>query len=202
MIATIQAWLTAAAIAFDIPILDFIQDHLVCRFMDIAMPIVTLFGDGGVFWILCAVILLIIPKTRKVGLGMIFALLMGLLVCNIILKPIIARPRPYDFVLEYYGRDIFMLTEAMHDFSFPSGHTIASFEASTVLMRNSKKLGIPALILTLLIAFSRLYLYVHYPTDVLFSVVAGILFGLIGNAIAKKVKIGQVKRGKYERVKA
>jgi len=86
----------------------------------------------------------------------------------------------------------------MHDFSFPSGHTIASFEAAVVLLKNSKKMGIPAMILAVLIAFSRLYLYVHYPTDVLFSIVFGILFGLLGNALAQKINVGPKKRGKYE----
>ena len=200
MIASIQALLTSLAISFDLPILDWIQEHLVCKAMDIAMPIITLFGDAGIFWIACAVILMLIPKTRKTGFGMLFALLMGLLVCNIILKPVIARPRPYDFQMEHFGKEIWMLTEAMHDFSFPSGHTIASFEACTVLLKNSKKLGIPALILAILISFSRLYLYVHYPTDVLFSVVFGTLFGLLGNALAQKLRLPSGRRGKYERV--
>ena len=90
--------------------------------------------------------------------------------------------------------------ERLHDYSFPSGHTIASFEAATVLLKNSKKMGIPAMILAVLIAMSRLYLYVHYPTDVLFSVILGTLFGLLGNALACKVapKLPQPKRGKFE----
>ena len=88
----------------------------------------------------------------------------------------------------------------MHDFSFPSGHTIASFEAAVVLLKNSKKMGIPAIILAILISFSRLYLYVHYPTDVLASVILGTLFALIGNALAGLIapKLGAGKKGKYE----
>lgn len=202
MIEAIQAMLNSMAIAFDLPILDWIQDNLTCLFLDIAMPIITLFGDGGIFWILCAVILMILPKTRKTGLGMIFALLLGLLVCNITIKPLVARPRPYDFQLEHFGKEIWMglLSKTPTDYSFPSGHTIASFEACTVLLLNDKRLGIPALILSCLIAFSRLYLYVHYPTDVIFALVLGILFGLIGNALAKCIKLPGGKRGKFERV--
>ncbi len=190
-----QALLNSCAEAFDLPILDWIQANLQSPLMDKIMPIVTLFGEGGIFWIACAVILLCIPKTRKTGLGMGIALLLGLIVCNIILKPRVARIRPYDYQMEYYNREILLLIEAQHDYSFPSGHTIASFEACTVLMRSDKRLGIPALILACLVAFSRLYLYVHYPTDVLVAVVLGILFGLIGYWAASKLSVSM--KGKY-----
>ena len=81
------------AVAFDLPILDWIQANLKSDLLDTVMPIITLFGDGGVFWIAIAVLLLCIPKTRKIGLGMGFALLMGLVVCNITLKPLVGRIR-------------------------------------------------------------------------------------------------------------
>ncbi len=192
--------LNQLAVSFDLPILDWIQAHLQCGFLDFIMPIITLFGDGGVFWIAVAVLLLCFPKTRKTGLGMAFALVMGLIVCNITLKPLVQRPRPYDFQNDNFGVYIPLLVDRMHDFSFPSGHTIASFEAATVLLKNSRKMGIPAMILAVLIALSRLYLYVHYPTDVIFSVFAGILFAFLGDALASKVapRLPQPKRGKYE----
>lgn len=188
------------AVSFDLPILDWIQSHLQSGFLDFLMPIITLFGDGGVFWIAVAVLLLIFPKTRKTGLGMGFALILGLLVCNVTLKPLAHRIRPYDFQWQNYQIEIPLLVERLHDYSFPSGHTIASFEAATVLLKNSKKMGIPAMILAVLIALSRLYLYVHYPTDVIFSVFAGILFAFIGDALAAKVapKLPSKKKGKYE----
>ena len=192
------AVLDQLAVSFDLPILDWIQANLKSAFLNEVMPIITMFGDGGIFWIACAVILLCIPKTRKTGLGMAFALIMGLIVCNITLKPLVGRIRPYDFQ-EQLGVVIPLLTERMHDFSFPSGHTIASFEAATVLLINNKKLGIPAMILAVLIAFSRLYLYVHYPTDVIFSVFAGILFAFLGNWLAGKVMARfPGKKGKFE----
>lgn len=192
------AVLDQLAVSFDLPILDWIQANLKNAFLDVVMPIITMFGDGGIFWIACAVILLCIPKTRKTGLGMAFALIMGLIVCNITLKPLVGRIRPYDFQ-EKLGVVIPLLTERMHDYSFPSGHTIASFEAATVLLINNKKLGIPAMILAVLIAFSRLYLYVHYPTDVIFSVFAGILFAFLGNWLAGKVMARfPGKKGKFE----
>ena len=198
MISTIRAFLTTLATRIDLPILDWIQANLKSDLMDQVMPIITLFGDGGVFWMALAALLLFFPKTRKTGLGMFFAMAMGLLVCNVTLKPLIARIRPYDMKAEM-GITIPLLTKANHDFSFPSGHTIASFEAATVLMKSSKKAGIPALILAIAISFSRLYLYVHYPSDVIFSVFAGILFGILGYYLAQKIKLPSGKKGKYER---
>ena len=190
--------LNQCAVSFDLPILDWIQANLQSPLMDKIMPIITLFGAGGIFWIAWSVLLILIPKTRRTGLGMGFALLMGLIVCNIILKPGVARPRPYDMQAEL-GVVIDLLVKRSHDFSFPSGHTIASFEASVVLLLNSPVMGIPAFILAILVSFSRLYLYVHYPTDVLVSVVLGTLFALIGNFIAKRIPLPSGKKGKYEK---
>ena len=191
---SLQTLLNNCAISFDLPILEWIQANLQSGFLDTVMPIITAFGNGGIFWIACAVLLMFLPKTRRIGFGMAFALTMGLVVCNIILKPGVARIRPYD-LQETLGVTIDLLIKRSHDFSFPSGHTIASFEACTVLMLGNKKLGIPATLLAILIAFSRLYLYVHYPTDVITSIVLGTLFGIIGWAIAKKLPL---KKGKYQ----
>jgi undecaprenyl-diphosphatase len=171
---------------FDLPILDWIAANLWCPFLDAVMPVITLLGDAGIFWIAIAVVLLFFPKTRRIGLGMGAALIIGLLLCNVTMKPLFARIRPYDYQLEHFGVTIKLLIEAQHDFSFPSGHTIASFEAATVLLIHSKKAGIPAMILACLIAFSRLYLYVHYPTDVITSVILGIGIGILGNWLVQK----------------
>ncbi len=199
MLTAFQNLLATLALSFDLPILEWIRTNLWCEVLDVVMPIITMFGDAGIFWIACAVILLLIPKTRRTGLGMLLALILGLIVCNITLKPLVARIRPYDLQAQL-GVTINLLNGTMHDFSFPSGHTIASFEAATVLLLNSKKMGIPAMILAVLIAFSRLYLYVHYPTDVICSVFLGILFAFIGNALAGLIapKLHFGKRGKYE----
>jgi len=196
--------LNRLAESFDLPILDWIQSYLQSELMDTIMPIITMFGDAGIFWIACAVLLMIFPKTRRTGLGMGFALLMGLLICNVTLKPLVGRIRPYDYQIQNLGRtwDSLLaagrlLVETPHDFSFPSGHTIASFEACTVLILGNKKLGIPATLLAIAIAFSRMYLYVHYPTDVIVSVILGTIFGIIGYWLARKIPM---KKGKYEKV--
>ena len=199
MLTAFQNFLYTCAISFDLPILDWIQANLQSGFMDKFMPFITKFGDHGLFWMIVAAVLFIIPKTRKTGLGMAIAMVIGLLVCNVTLKPLVARIRPYDLQAEL-GITIQLLGERMHDFSFPSGHTIASFEAAVVMLKNSKKLGIPAMILAVLISFSRLYLYVHYPTDVFVSIILGTLFALIGDAVAGLIapKLGTGKKGKYQ----
>jgi undecaprenyl-diphosphatase len=182
------------AVAFDLPILDWIQANMANPFLDKIMPIITVLGDAGIFWMIVAAILAITKKYRKLGFGMAIAMALGLVVCNMILKPTVGRIRPYDFQ-ETLGITINLLIEKQHDFSFPSGHTIASFEACTVLMLGSRKLGIPATLLAILIAFSRLYLYVHYPTDVIASVILGTLFGIIGYLVTHKINFS--RNGKY-----
>ena len=171
---------------FDLPILDWIAQHLWCPFLDAVMPVVTKLGNGGIFWIAVSVVLMLIPKYRKAGFSMGAALLMGLLLCNLTLKPLVARIRPYDYQLEHFGKVIPLLISTPHDFSFPSGHTIASFEAATALLLHNKKLGIPAMVLAALVAFSRLYLYVHYPTDVIASILLGVGLAFLGTWLVKK----------------
>jgi len=173
--------------SFDLPILDWIAANLWCPFLDAVMPAITALGDAGIFWMIIAAALLAFRKTRRVGLGMGIAMLAGLLLCNVTLKPLCQRPRPYDYQYDVFGKLIPLIIERQHDFSFPSGHTIASFEAAGVIVLNNKKWGIAALVLASLIAFSRLYLYVHYPTDVLVSMVLGIMLALLGHWLARRV---------------
>ena len=187
--------LQAIAMAFDFPILDWIQETLKCGFLDAVMPVITMFGDGGIFWILCSLALICTKKQRRTGLSMLLALIFGVIICNAMMKPLIGRIRPYD-LKDQMGITIPLLTERMHDFSVPSGPPIASFEASVALLLGNKKLGIPAVILAILIAMSRLYLYVHYPTDVIVSVFLGIGFAFLATAIVKKLP--EKQKGRYE----
>lgn len=169
---------------FEIGILNFIRDTFACPFLDRVMPIITLFGDKGIFWIAAALLLIIIKKTRKTGIMMGTALLLGLIIGNLILKNAIARTRPYDVNTAMQAE---LLVKTLSDFSFPSGHTLASFEAVTVLMIRDKRFGIPALILAILIALSRLYLYVHYPTDVLAGALLGVFIGIFACFLVDKI---------------
>ena len=162
-----------------------IQQHLRTDMLTPFMKIVTFLGNGGWFWILCAVVLLAIPKTRKTGYAAVFSLIFGAIVTNLLLKNIVARPRPFAEI-----EALIPLIAKPTDFSFPSGHTTASFAVALVMLRMlPKKIGIPAVVLAALVAFSRLYLGVHYPTDVL----VGFLVALMGSTVA--VWIVRMKMG-------
>ena len=155
-------------------ILLLIQRYLRMDMLTPFMKSVTFLGNGGWFWILCAVVLLAVPKTRKTGYAA--ALIFGAIVTNLLLKNIVARPRPFAEIEAL----IPMITKPK-DFSFPSGHTTASFAVALVMLRMlPKKFGIPAVVLAALVAFSRLYLGVHYPTDVL----TGFVIALVGSMLS------------------
>lgn len=161
---------------------DFLQT-IHTPLLDKILAFITSLGNAGIIWIVLAVVLLILPKTRRTGIIVAAALLMDLILCNLILKNLVARVRPYDV-----NTAIAILIKKPLDFSFPSGHTAASFAAMTALfLAKMKKAWIAALILAVLIAFSRLYFYVHYPTDVLGGAIVGILSGIIGYAIVEKL---------------
>ena len=167
---------------FELKILDYIKDTFGCVFLDKAMPIVSMFGDHGIFWMALTAILLIPKKTRKMGLSMAIALALGYLCGNLIIKNAVARTRPYE-----YRPEIELLVNKLSDYSFPSGHSLASFEASVCIFRRNKKWGVPALVLAVLIALSRLYLYVHFPSDVLAGILLGITFAIAGTVIANLI---------------
>lgn len=169
---------------FEIGILDWIQDVFQCGFLDWFFPLVTKLGDHGLFWMILAAVQLVFKKTRATGAMMGVALLCGFLVGNMTLKPLIGRIRPYD---ANEMRDVALLVERLSDFSFPSGHTLASLEGATVLLIRDKRLGIPAMIAAILVALSRLYLYVHYPTDVLVGAILGVLFAFFAVWFVKAV---------------
>ena len=155
---------------------------------DTVMCFITRLGDAGMVWILLAVILLVIPKTRKSGLVLMTALCVDIVLCNGILKNLFARIRPCDI-----NTQVKLLIARPDDFSFPSGHTAASFTAVAALyLSGEKKLWKPALMLACLIAFSRLYLFVHFPTDVL----AGIAVGFICAFLAAKIQNGFLLRSR------
>ena len=167
----------------DFQILDWIQANLRTPWLDWLMPKITFLCENGWFWIVLTIMLLIWKRHRKCGWGMFTALILSLLIGNLLLKHAVARPRPC-----WINTDIDMLVAIPKDFSFPSGHSMASFASATVLMTYDRRAGIPALILSALIAFSRLYLYVHFPTDVLVGTVLGIVMGLIAPRIVEAIQ--------------
>lgn len=172
----------------ELPILHAIQDAIGCSFLDTFFSLITRLGDGGIFWIILAIVLLCFRKTRRAGVAMAVALIIGLCVTNLGIKPLAARIRPY-----VVDPSISLIIPPESEFSFPSGHTSTSFECAFVLAWYHRKAGIAAIVLAAVIAFSRLYLMVHYPTDVLAGIVIGALVAaascVIGNRIVKKTKM-------------
>ncbi len=165
----------------DLSILDWIQAHLRCGVLDAGLPWITALGDYGAFWILLALVLLAVPRTRRLGVAMTAALVLDVVLCNGVLKPLVARPRPFTFRPE-----LELLVAPPRDFSFPSGHTAASFAAAAALLGMRSRSWIPAMALALAIGLSRLYLYVHYPTDVFCGALLGFACGILGAIFAKK----------------
>ncbi len=156
---------------FEFAILDFIAT-LHTGLGDTILAAITAFGNGGIGWIVLTAILLCLPKYRKAGVAMALALIFCLLIGNVTLKPLVARMRPYS-----YFPDMTLLIPPEKDFSFPSGHTYASFSAATALWLCHHRAGTAALILAVAIAFSRLYFYMHFPSDVLAGCILGIASG-------------------------
>lgn len=164
-------------LGFDKAILDAIQ-ALRTFLGDLLMPWFGVIGDFGAIWIVATILLLIFPQTRRAGVVVAIALVIDVLVVDVFLKPLVARPRPY----QVFG-DSALLVPPLKDWSFPSGHTASSFAAASALYFARSKFWIPATIVAALIAFSRLYVYVHYPTDVLAGFLLGVLFGFIASRI-------------------
>lgn len=167
---------------FEVEVLHKLHDALSCKFMDKAMTVISLLGDKGLFFIAFSLMLICIPKTRKMGISCGGALLMGLIIANIILKPLCGRVRPFVF-----DGEIELIIKRLEDFSFPSGHTLAAFEVAVPMMYYDKRFGIPFLVLAFLMMLSRMYLFMHYPTDVLAGALLGTALGLLSVFTVKKV---------------
>lgn len=157
---------------FDARILYFIQEHVRTPLLDPLMKFFSFLGNGGWFWITLCVILALNKKTRRVGLTVGFSLAVCFAAQELVIKNIVQRPRPFT-TFSY----LHPLITRPHSFSFPSGHTTSSFACALTLFRETKKrYSVPALVLASLIAFSRLYVGVHYPTDVLAGILIALLF--------------------------
>jgi undecaprenyl-diphosphatase len=162
------------------------------------MYFITTLGDKGFIWILIALAMFaVLPKRyRKVGFSIVFALILSLIMCNGVMKNLWHRVRPFNTDPTLYSGQLYNIFASIHDWSFPSGHTSASFAAAIAIFMWRKKEGLWAIALATLIALSRLYLTVHYPTDVLASLILGSLYGVISYFIVKWMI------GKYQRVHA
>ena len=162
----------------DISILNLIQ-NLKSPLMDKIMTTMTAFGNMGIFWILLIIIFLTTKEYKKMAKYMIICQLVNIIIVNLIIKPAVGRQRPFEIV-----DGIKLLVLKPQDPSFPSGHSAISFCMLTTILffSKSKTINIMVSLLAILIAFSRLYLYVHFPSDVF----CGIIFGVFSSLITLK----------------
>ena len=168
---------------FEISILLWIQENLRGS-LDSVWVWITSLADKGWFWILLAVVLVCFKKTRFVGATALVALIFNYLLANVILKDLIGRPRPYTV-----SEELVTLVKHLSSYSFPSGHTSCSFAAAFVLFfMMPKKVGIPALVLAALIGFSRMYVGVHYPTDVLGGILVGFFSAMSARYLVQRIR--------------
>lgn len=178
----------------DHTILLWITTHLRFAWLTPFWKCITTLGEGGIFWILLCVVFLIPKKTRKIGIIMALALIINALLVNVWLKNMIARVRPYDAY-----NDIIRLIAIQKDYSFPSGHTSASFACSCALWlaleKPYKKYTCITWVIACLIAFSRLYLGVHYPSDIIGGAIVGSISAMLAYYVYPKIE-SRFARGK------
>lgn len=166
---------------FELEILDFIKDHIRNGFLDTVMPIVTMCGNLGIFWVAVALVISAKAKYRRCSITMLIGLIAGVLIGNLFVKNAVRRDRPC-WIIEIQN----MLIDNPQDFSFPSGHTLSSFCAASILFYYDKRLGIPSFGVAVLIAFSRMYLYVHFPTDIIGGALLGVLVACLTVKVSNK----------------
>lgn len=154
--------------------LIWLQEHFRRAWLTLTMKIATFLGNGGMIWLAACTCLLFHPKTRCTSVTALLSLLFSILINNAILKHLVARARPFDRI-----QNLIVLIRRPRDFSFPSGHTSSSFAVATVFLSMLPLwIGLSAMFLAVMIAFSRLYLGAHYPSDVACGAVFGVIFGL------------------------
>ena len=151
--------------------------------LDQVMIWITNLADHGRLWVMIGLLCLAFSKTRHLGLSMLLSIGLGYVTGNCMLKRIFARKRPC-----WQKPEIALAVPSPKDYSFPSGHTLVSFEGAFSIWNYNRKWGAAALAAAALIGCSRLYLFVHFPTDVLGGIVLAMVNAWIGEQIAKKIE--------------
>ncbi len=183
-------WLNDTFYSFDYAILDFFHYNFnagsASAFWDPFFKFVTLLGEEGLFFIIISIIMMLFKKTRKAGMAMLLAIGVGALITNVSIKPLVARPRPFQNELSdcyHLFRQWWISAGATEvgEKSFPSGHTTSAMAAMAGYFFASKKKYISwtAMLFAVLMGCSRIYLCVHYPSDILGGLVAGLIAGFI-----------------------
>ena len=163
-------------------VLFWIRDNLTCGFMDSLMSAVSLLCTADIVWFILAAVLTYRKDTRRIGVTMILALVISIVICNGILKPTVARIRPYD----EFG--VSLIVPASTEFSFPSGHTTGVTVVTAILLKHFRGWGYLMSIFAILVMFSRMYLFMHYPTDILGGIAVGMASVALSYAIMAYVK--------------
>jgi len=153
------------------------------------MEFVSFLGHDGIMLIIISAILIVYKKTRRFGVAMLLSIAVGALITNCFVKIVVARPRPYaDTNGFFYSMWVEMGQHMESDKSFPSGHTTAAFAFSTaIFLIGDKRISWTAFLFGILMGISRIYLVVHYPSDVIGGIVVGTAAGFIGTPIARLV---------------
>ncbi len=197
-ISAAAQWINETFAGFDYAIMEFFHKLNVGAsgdFFDILLGSITKLGDDGIFLILLSLVLIVFKKTRKVGAAMLGAIIVGALFTNISIKPIIARPRPYideAHIFRQWWIDAGSHIES--EFSFPSGHTTSAMATMTGLFfTTNKKVSWTAFIFAVVMGITRIYLCVHYPSDVLGGLVVGFIAGLVSYLIVNALYNSNIK---------
>lgn len=187
-------WLDTVCYPFDHAILEAIHNFTLSTggFFTLLLEIITFFANDGLGMIFLGLVLCCFAKSRRVGMTVLFSVACGALITNVALKNIVVRPRPYADITRDIHQWWVYITEhsffkfTVSDHSFPSGHTTATVAAmSAVFLTTDKKKSWPVFIFAALMGFSRMYLMVHYPTDVLAGLLAGALGAVGGYFLVK-----------------
>lgn len=155
--------------------------------LDPVMIFFTTLGDNGIIWILIALFCISFKKSRKCGVLILITLLFCLIVGNEFIKNLVARPRPFQLLEGEFS----LIIPPPSEYSFPSGHTMHGFGAATMIFLHNRKAGIAALLGAAVIAFSRMYLFVHFPTDIIGGLIIGVFAAVLVYIAADKVLAGK-----------
>ncbi len=150
--------------------------------LNVLMKAITFSGDGGLIMIVTCLLLILFKKTRKCGITALISLVFTFIFANLIIKNVVHRPRPWTVA------DFDLLIKKPSEYSFPSGHTVNSFAVAVVIYKFYKKPGIAAIIYSFILGLSRIYLCVHYPTDVLAGMIIGTIDAIIVYTICKRIQ--------------
>ena len=186
----LTTWLDTTFQSFDYAIMKAFHDlHLLAGdYLDSFFKVISVLGNAGIGMIVFAIFLLLFKNTRQGGVTAIIALMIGVLVTNILLKNVVDRVRPYDQSAEIFEWFMSVNGHKHSDSSFPSGHTTAAFALITAtFLCGDKRYSWLGYIFGILMGISRIYLCVHFPTDVIAGMIVGSLAGIIAYFITNYI---------------